>query len=108
MANQIVGNVYIIDSAGVYLTGSNGTHLAGALGGDMTSMLISGVRFVATDSTGAMTLSLATANSTDVISMRTVAPGGGSDDLSLSTPFSVGERIYVRTLTAGKGYIYFS
>ena len=108
MVNRIVGNVYIVDSAGVYLTGSNATSIAGTVGGDLTSMLLSSVRFVASDSTGAMDLSLATNNSSDIIKMRVTNPAGGADDLGLSQPFSVGERVYVRTLTAGTGYLYFS
>ena len=108
MANQIKGNVYIVDSSGIYLTGSNSTCIAGTLGGDMVNMSISNIRFVATDSTGAMDLSYASALSTDVIKMSVATPAGGPDNLDFSTPFEVSERVYVRTLTAGTGYIYFS
>lgn len=109
MVNSIKGNCYIVDSAGVYLTGEIvGVSSAGAVTGPYPDMLISAIRLVGAGSTSEMGLSYASANSLDVIHMKVGTPTGGADDINFATPFKVSERIYVRLLTAGTGYIYFS
>jgi hypothetical protein len=107
MVNEIKGNVYIIDSAGVYLTGEIvGKSSAGHISGPFIDMQIAGIGFYGTSTTSEIGLSFASANSTDFIHMKTTDPTGGFEEHT--SQFKISEKVYVRVLTAGTGYIYFS
>jgi len=109
MANVIKGNVYIIDSAGVYLTGEiKGVSSAGHVAGPYPDMNISGIGIYGTGSTSEIGLSFASENSSDFIHLKIGDPVGGMEMISLTHPLKTSERVYVRVLTAGTGYIYFS
>ena len=109
MVNAIKGNVYIIDSAGVYLTGEvAGVTSAGHVSGPFPDMNISGIGIYGTGSTSEIGLSFASANSTDFVHLKVGAGVGGMESLSLTHPLKTSERVYVRVLTAGTGYLYLS
>lgn len=106
--NYIQGNVYIITSAGVYLTGEiKGVSSAGNINGPFPKCLISNIGLYGTDSTGELAISYASANSDVTYHLRCPVDGGYAD-IHFATPHMVSESLYVHTLTAGTGYIYFS
>lgn len=100
--NAIKGNVYIIDSSALYLT-SNSTST-----GTFTNMSISAIVLYGSGSTSELGLSFASANSTDFVHLKVGDAVGGNGSLSFTSPLKTSEAIYVRTLVAGTGYIYFS
>ena len=89
MANRIVGNVYIIDSA------SGATALSFPKQG-----LIKNISFIASDTTGLLELALVT--TADVV----VRLSNSKTELELGDGVWF-EPFIVKTLTAGTGYIYF-
>ena len=99
--NVLRGNVFVLDSASLYLTNdsvSGKNQSASYLG-----LNISGVAIYGTG-TSVLALSLASANSTDIIHLsRDVY---GTEHMEFSPPLRVSERLYVRLITAGTGYIY--
>ena len=108
MVNAIKGNVYIIDSAGVYLTGEIvGKSSAGHVAGPYPDMNISGIGFYGTGSTSELGLSFASANSTDFFHIKTSASTGDMSLYTFTDPLKISERVYIRVLTAGTGYLYF-
>ena len=95
MANRIVGNVYIIDSATINL--------------DYLSARIRGVALYGTDSTSRLTLTYASSVSDSIVALGNQINSPGLSGISVGGDgFAVADTMRVFTLTAGTGYIYFA
>ena len=108
MGNGLQGNVYVIDSAGWFLTGSNATVDAGQSGGNKTIFAISNIGLYGASTTSELALSYLSDTTQTIYHLKTQAPNGGYDDIHFAVPHMVSERLYVQTITAGTGYIYFA
>lgn len=106
--NSIQGNVYIITSATTYLTGSNRTVATGSRNGDVPKMMISNIGLYGVGSNSELAISYSSDTSQVTYHLKTQAEGGGYDDIHFAQPHMVSEALFVHTLTAGTGYIYFS
>jgi len=94
MANEVRGNCYYIDSAGFALDFTKG-------------MRIQSIALFATNTTSVIELSLYT-NTAKIVYEQT---SPDNNPVTISTYFGgvwMADRLFVRTLTAGTGVIYFS
>jgi hypothetical protein len=108
MTTGIQGNVYVIDSSGIYLTGSNATVEAYASGGNKTIFSISNIGLYGDSTSSELAISYLSDTTQVIYHLKTQAPNGGYDDIHFAAPHMVSEKLYVNTLTAGTGYIYFA
>lgn len=99
--NRIFSNVWLIDSGGLWLT-SNSAQSGTALNSEIT-----GIRFVSTNS-GKMELTLESDTALNVLFSSFNGADYSNDSMQFSGKFKVSEKIFVRTLTAGTGWVYFA
>lgn len=92
MANGVFGNVYYIDTGGVVL--------------DNLKMRIQSISLAATGTTSTLELTLSTGTTQTIYKMT--SPDNNPVTLSTYLGGVYFERLFVKTLTAGTGFIYFS
>lgn len=99
--NRLFSNVWVIDSGGLWLT-SDSSQTGSFLNSD-----IAGFRFVSNNS-GKMEIVAQSDTVNNVIFSSFNGQDYSNDTLSFTKYFKLNERLFVRTLTAGTGWIYFS
>ena len=95
MANRVVGNVLIVDSATINLPYFN--------------MNVRGVALYGTDSTSRLNLTYVSSTLDTVFALGNQINSPGLSGMTFGGPgFAVADTLRVLTLTAGTGYIYFA